>query len=82
MAPARPSPAPGRVAQGPVRDGAQSTVSGAIGNAVSTSIIASNPELVPFAWMLGAGITGVLGGLGNWSRTRGGLPKAFFGWIG
>ena len=52
------------------------------GAAAATTIATQNPDMAPWAILIGAGITGILGGLGNWGRTTGGFAKALFGWIG
>jgi hypothetical protein len=79
-----------REASTPVRSGAQGTVAAAIGQAISTTIVASNPELMPFAFMIGTGVTGVLNGIGTAARNRvhsgKGGPVTFFAhvfaWLG
>ena len=58
-----------REAISPTASGGRGSVSGAAGSAAATMIVASYPEMLPFAWMVGAAVTGVLSGLGNAARS-------------
>lgn len=57
-------------------------ISAAFGQAVSLAIVSSNPELLPFAAILGTALTGTLNGIGNAARTTTSLWGKLFAWIG
>lgn len=93
--PARPEPMSEgtrlrREASTPGRAVTQGTVAAAIGQAVSLSIVSSNPELLPMAGAIGTAVTGVLGGIGTAARNRvysgqGGIMTLLahvFAWLG
>ena len=66
----------------PLANTGVTSIAAFIGQLTTFLIVANNPELAPVALLLGTGITGALGGIGNHARTMGGWAKRIFGWIG
>lgn len=70
----------------PSGSGVRGTIAAALGQGATVLIAANNPELVPFAAILGTAITGFLNGIGNLARNRvhsgGGFGWSVLGLIG
>lgn len=69
--------------------GATGTVAGTAGSAIGMAVVSSNPELMPFAFIINGAFTGLFTAIGNASRSakQSEAPwKRFlgtcFGWIG
>ena len=58
-----------------------STIAAGLGQTACAMIVSSNPEMLPFAAVCGTAITGFLGGLGNFARSKGGAWK-LLGFLG
>ena len=79
-----------RPSRPPYQQAATGTVAAGIGQAVTTAIVASNPELIFVAPVIGTAVTGFLSGIGSAARNRvasgqGGiitLLAQLFAWLG
>ena len=72
-----------RRAMHPAVNAVTGSIAGLAGQIASIFIIANNPELLPIAVAVGAGITGALSGIGNAVRSsENPWVRGLLGWVG